>query len=378
MTGEGKTRRRTFGKHKGSVQAAEEQLLEGPILSCLLHMVPSPLYMDHSLLFSLLSNHTSTPMHSLYLPRGRLRCGDMTGGFHFTPLSLALPEGIRANPGVKEKAWIAIDFHCLPLVLHTLPATSWISRYPATSHLESHWPHIEQLLYLLLMLPNSTFLHDGVPFTSWSSSILGLLLQQLCLSCGQDLLLQLAAEELQGEETLPTYSLPWRCPVAEAQQMVMCPIGHLGLKAQTLTSKGPNRPPRCSFLRSTSHQGKPWMEKAKYFGWPPAAKCLAFGVQEGQTSWFHQLLPLNVCQTTAFPSFVLENARLFTRRVPSHTKYTHVLLQVPVRSIPHCLGSRFCAKTELLPCPNACVWLTKLGLNSEGQFSLTVEILVVF
>lgn len=39
------------------------------------------------------------------------------GGVHFTFLSLALPDGIGANPGVKEEAWIAI-----PLVFQQPPA----------------------------------------------------------------------------------------------------------------------------------------------------------------------------------------------------------------------------------------------------------------
>lgn len=102
-------------------------------------------------------------------------------------------------------------------------------------------------------------------------------------------------------------------------RLVMCPLGHLGLKAQIFISKGPNSPPRCSFLRSASHQGKPWMEKAKCSGWPPAAKRLPFGVQEGQT-WCNELLPLNVCQTTTFLNFVLENAYLLTQWVLSLTK----------------------------------------------------------
>lgn len=61
MTVEGERRRRMFGKHKGSVQATEEQLLEEPGLSCPLHMVPSLFYMDHLLLLSSFSNHTCIP-----------------------------------------------------------------------------------------------------------------------------------------------------------------------------------------------------------------------------------------------------------------------------------------------------------------------------
>jgi len=51
-----------------------------------------------------------SPMHFLYMPRGWLWCGDLMGDFHSTPLSLALPDSIRANTQVKEEAWIAIDF----------------------------------------------------------------------------------------------------------------------------------------------------------------------------------------------------------------------------------------------------------------------------
>lgn len=40
-------------------------------------------------------------------------------------------------------------------------------------------------------------------------------------------------------------------------------------------SKGPNRSPGWFFLRNTAHHGK---EKCP--GWPPAAKCHFFGVQE--------------------------------------------------------------------------------------------------
>ena len=38
-------------------------------------------------------------------------------------------------------------------------------------------------------------------------------------SCGQGPLLQPAAEQLRGEETLPTRNLPWRYPLAESQQI---------------------------------------------------------------------------------------------------------------------------------------------------------------
>lgn len=78
------------------------------MLSCLLHMVHSLFYVAHSLLLSLLSNCTSSPKHS---PSVSAKGMDVMGGFHSTPLSLALPDGITANPGVKEEACIAIDFN---------------------------------------------------------------------------------------------------------------------------------------------------------------------------------------------------------------------------------------------------------------------------
>lgn len=60
-----------------------------------------------------------------------------------TPLSLALLDGIRTNPGVKEKAWIAIDFstyllssnryQCLPGFPDVQPLVIW----KVTSHIQS-------------------------------------------------------------------------------------------------------------------------------------------------------------------------------------------------------------------------------------------------
>lgn len=52
---------------------------------------------------------------------------------------------------------------------------------------------------------------------------------------------------------------------------MLCPPDHLGLRAQTWVPKGPSRPLRCPFLERAFHQGKPWMQRAKYSGWPPAA-----------------------------------------------------------------------------------------------------------
>lgn len=109
-------------------------------------------------------------------------------------------------------------FYCLPLVLQPLPVTSWISRRPATSHLESHWSHTKQLRYLLLMLSNPTFLQDEFLFTSWCAPILCCSFSDFA-TCVQDSLLQPAAEQLCREETLPTRSLPWRYPMAEAQRI---------------------------------------------------------------------------------------------------------------------------------------------------------------
>lgn len=112
--------------------------------------------------------------------------------------------------------------------------------------------------------------------------------------CCSSLLQSSSAEEKLFQHMTCLGGTQWQ----KHSRLVTCHLGHLGLKAQTFISKGPNRPPRCSFLRSTSHQGKPWMEKAKYSGWPPAAKCLPFGAQEGQT-WCDKLGATNFFPRTS-------------------------------------------------------------------------------
>lgn len=119
------------------------------------------------------------------------------------------------------------------------PASSCISRCPATSHLEHHQPHAEVLLHLLLVLANPIFLHDGF------HSFPGVHPSCECSfdsfdSCGQAC----------GEETLPT-QLFLEVPHGRSTGARAVSSRPPGLRVQALISKGPSRSPRWFFLRST-------------------------------------------------------------------------------------------------------------------------------
>lgn len=141
----------------------------------------------------------------LYLTSGWLWCADGCSPH------ISLPCSPRWHQGKSRGEGRGLDCNT-----SCTPATSCISRCPATSHLEHHQPHAEELLHLLLVVANPAFLHDGFFSPPGVHPSCGCSFNSFD-SCGQAC----------REETLPTAFLggiPWQ----KHSRPGLCPLGHLG------------------------------------------------------------------------------------------------------------------------------------------------------
>lgn len=165
-------------------------------------------------------------------------------------------------------------------------------------------------------------------------------------SCGHDPLLQPAAEQLWAGKALPTHSLSWRYPMTEAQH-----IGDVSSRPPGLAGSDLNlqRTQQTSKMLSSEEYIPPREAldgKSKVF-WVASSCKMPFIWSPGGTDFLVQPTSSPECLSdNCFSKFCVQNAPLFTQQVLSLTKYTHMLLQVLVRSIPHCLGAWFCVQKE--------------------------------